>query len=65
MEERWQALTAKKRRGFPPLCPDLVLELASASDEGPRGVSALRRKMDQYQANGARLGGSAVLWGSC
>jgi Uma2 family endonuclease len=33
-----------------------VLELASPSDEGPRGVSALRRKMDQYQANGARLG---------
>ena len=49
-------LTPEQRRGFPPLCPDLVLELASPSDEGPRGVSALRRKMDQYQANGARLG---------
>ena len=49
-------LSPEQRRGFPPLCPDLVLELASASDEGPRGVSALRRKMDQYQANGARLG---------
>ena len=33
-----------------------VVELASPSDEGPRGVTALRRKMDQYQANGARLG---------
>ena len=54
--ERWQALTAEQRRGFPPLCPDLVIELASASDEGPRGVSTLRRKMDQYQANGAQLG---------
>ena len=54
--ERWQALTAEQRRRFPPLCPDLVIELASASDEGPRGVSALRRKMDRYQANGARLG---------
>ena len=49
-------LSPEQRRGFPPLCPDLVLEMASASDEGPRGVSALRRKMDQYQANGARLG---------
>lgn len=54
--ERWQAMSPEQRRGFPPLCPDLVIELASASDEGPRGVTALRRKMDQYQANGARLG---------
>ena len=48
-------------RSFPPLCPDLVVELASPngaspSDEGSSGVSALRRKMDTYQANGARLG---------
>ena len=56
LEERWQALTPPQRRGFPPLCPDLVVELASPSDEGPRGVTALRRKMAQYQANGARLG---------
>jgi Uma2 family endonuclease len=46
LEERWQALTPQQRRGFPPLCPDLVVELASASDEGPRGVTALRRKME-------------------
>ncbi len=56
LEERWQALSQLQRRGFPPLCPDLVIELASASNEGPRGVTALRRKMDLYQANGARLG---------
>jgi Uma2 family endonuclease len=55
-EERWQALTPEQRRGFPPLCPDLVVELASASDEGPRGLTALRRKMETYQANGAQLG---------
>ena len=55
-EERWRALTSEQRRGFPPLCPDLVVELASPSDEGPRGRDALRRKMDLYQANGARLG---------
>ena len=30
-------------------------ELASPSDEGPRGLSSLRRKMATYQANGARL----------
>ena len=56
LEDRWQALSPEQRRSFPPLCPDLVIELASPSDEGPRGVTALRRKMEQYQANGARLG---------
>ena len=54
--ERWQALSPEERRSFSPLCPDLVVELASPSDEGPRGLSALRRKMAAYQANGARLG---------
>ena len=61
LEERWQALSPEQRRGFPPLCPDLVIELASTngaspSDTGARGLTALRRKMDLYQANGARLG---------
>lgn len=55
-QERWQALTPEQRRGFAPLCPDLVVELASPSDAGPRGLTALRRKMDAYQANGAHLG---------
>ncbi len=54
--DRWQALTPEQRRTFPPLCPDLVIELASASDAGPRGADALRRKMEVYQANGAQLG---------
>jgi len=54
--ERWQALSPEERRSFAPLCPDLVVELASPSDEGPRGVSDLRKKMATYQANGARLG---------
>ncbi len=54
--ERWQALSSTQRRSFPPLCPDLVLELASPSDDGPRGITALRHKMDLYQTNGASLG---------
>jgi Uma2 family endonuclease len=54
--DRWQALTAEQRRGFAPLCPDLVVELASPSDEGPRGLTAMRQKMAAYQRNGARLG---------
>jgi Uma2 family endonuclease len=55
-EDRWQALSPEQRRRFPPLCPDLVVELVSPSDAGPRGITALRRKMDLYQANGVRLG---------
>ena len=54
--DRWHALSTAERRSFAPLCPDLVVELASPSDEGPRGVSALRQKMAAYQSNGARLG---------
>jgi Uma2 family endonuclease len=54
--ERWQALSAEQRRGFPPLCPDLVVELVSPSDGGPRGSEALRRKLAVYLANGAQLG---------
>jgi len=54
--ERWTALSPLQRRSFAPLCPDLVVELASPSDEGPRGVTALRQKMELYRANGAQLG---------
>lgn len=54
--DRWQALTPEQRRRIPPLCPDLVVELASPCDEGPRGLTALRQKMAAYQRNGARLG---------
>ncbi|MCS5693081.1 Uma2 family endonuclease [Cyanobium sp. FGCU-6] len=56
LEKRWQALSPEQRRRIPPLCPDLVVELASPSDEGPRGLTALRQKMAAYQRNGARLG---------
>jgi Uma2 family endonuclease len=50
--DRWQALSEPEREGFPPLCPDLVVELASPSDS----PAALRRRMASYLANGARLG---------
>lgn len=43
--ESWRALTDEERKGFTPLCPDLVVELASTSDVGPRGPAALRKKM--------------------
>ena len=50
--DRWQALSEAERESFPPLCPDLVVELASPSDE----IDVLRRKMVAYMTNGARLG---------
>jgi Uma2 family endonuclease len=50
--DRWQGLSEAEREGFAPLCPDLVIELASPSDE----PQALRKKMAAYMANGARLG---------
>jgi len=50
--DRWLALSEAERDGFPPLCPDLVVELARPSDE----PQALRRKLAAYMANGARLG---------
>ena len=42
--ERWQALSEAERDGFPPLCPDLVVELASPSDL----LEPLRQKMASY-----------------
>ncbi|MBR8830418.1 MAG: hypothetical protein N5P05_000112 [Chroococcopsis gigantea SAG 12.99] len=50
--ERWQALTPQQRKGFVPLCPDFVIELRSESDSLP----VLVAKMQEYLANGARLG---------
>lgn len=35
-----------------PLCPDFVIELRSPSDE----LKPLRKKMQEYQENGAQLG---------
>ncbi len=50
--ERWQALTQEQRQRFPPICPDFVIELRSDSDS----LDKLRKKMREYQTNGAGLG---------
>jgi Uma2 family endonuclease len=49
---RWEALTPEQRTKFPPLAPDFVIELRSATDRLP----PLREKMEEYRANGVRLG---------
>ena len=50
--EKWTALTPEQRQKFPPLCPDFVVELRSASDS----LETLRAKMREYLDNGLRLG---------
>lgn len=49
---RWQALSAEEQRKFPPLCPDFVVELMSASDE----LAEAKGKMEEWMDNGCRLG---------
>lgn len=50
--ERWNSLTPDQRQRFAPICPDLVLELASQSDD----LETLRHKMQEYMENVCRLG---------
>ncbi len=50
--ERWEALTREQQERFAPICPDFVVELRSRTDPLP----FLHRKMEEYIANGARLG---------
>ncbi|MEK6303830.1 MAG: Uma2 family endonuclease [Acidobacteriota bacterium] len=50
--ERLSRLTAEQKKKFIPLCPDFVVELRSQSDD----LAELQAKMEEYIANGARLG---------
>ena len=47
----WEALTDAQRRKFPPLCPEFVVELLSASDS----PADMADKVQEYLANGCRL----------
>ncbi|MEO0378033.1 MAG: Uma2 family endonuclease [Cyanobacteria bacterium P01_A01_bin.17] len=59
-QERWDALTPEQRIGFPPICPDFVIELRSHSLSNgvvkPQSLPELRSKMTEYMASGLRLG---------
>lgn len=50
-EERLRALPKGALRGFPPVCPDFVIELRSESDP----IQELRSKMADWIGNGAQL----------
>jgi len=49
---RWRQLTGEQRERFLPLCPDFVIELRSPADN----LAAIQAKMEEYRANGVRLG---------
>jgi len=49
--ERWNALTAAEQASYPPLCPDFLIEVLSASDS----LKVLQAKMEVWIANGAKL----------
>ncbi|PPS45559.1 Uma2 family endonuclease [Chroococcidiopsis sp. TS-821] len=51
-QDRWDALTPQQQDGYPPLCPDFVVELRSPTDS----LEQLQAKMREYRENGARLG---------
>jgi Uma2 family endonuclease len=51
--ERWNTLTPEQRKKFAPICPDLVIELRSESDN----LQSLKDKMLEYmQEPGIQLG---------
>ncbi|TAE58121.1 MAG: Uma2 family endonuclease [Nostocales cyanobacterium] len=51
--DRWNTLTPKQQKKFAPICPDLVIELRSESDN----LQSLKDKMLEYmQEPGIRLG---------
>lgn len=49
---RLAVLTPEQKKNFLPLCPDFLIELRSPSDS----VEVIQGKMQEYLANGARLG---------
>ena len=50
--DRWNALSPEKRKKFPPICPDFVIELRSESAR----LKPLQKKMQEYLKSGLRLG---------
>jgi Uma2 family endonuclease len=50
--EQLAKLTDEELEAFPPLCPEFIVELRSASDS----LKSLQEKMEEYIANGTQLG---------
>jgi Uma2 family endonuclease len=50
--ERWNRIPEEQQEKLASICPDFVLELRSPSDR----LRDVQEKMEEYMANGARLG---------
>ena len=50
--KRWDRFTEGEKDSLTKVCPDFVIELRSKSDR----LGKLKEKMEEYMANGARLG---------
>jgi Uma2 family endonuclease len=50
--EHWNILTPEQCQKFPPLCPNFVIELRSATDR----LRPLQAKMQEYLKSGLKLG---------
>lgn len=50
--EKWEKLSEKEKEGFPPICPDFVIELRSRTDR----LKPLQEKMEEYLNSGLQLG---------
>jgi Uma2 family endonuclease len=52
LSDRWNALPPEQQASFAPIVPDFVVELRSSSDT----LVSLQEKLEEYIANGVRLG---------
>lgn len=50
-DDRWNKLTEEEQERFPPIAPDFVVELMSASDK----LKKVQEKMHEYIENGVQL----------
>ncbi|QIZ72189.1 Uma2 family endonuclease [Oxynema aestuarii] len=50
--EKWEGLTEEEKAGFPPICPEFVIEVRSRSDS----LKPLQEKMLEYLQSGLQLG---------
>ncbi len=50
-KDRWDQLSNKERKKFPPICPDFLIELMSESDR----LGVVQDKMEEWMDNGCRL----------
>ncbi|MEG4808960.1 Uma2 family endonuclease [Microcoleus sp. F8-D3] len=51
-QSRWEALTPEQKQKFPPIAPDVVLELMSPTDS----LKDTQDKMEEYMNNQVKLG---------